>query len=328
MADLKSVWANLPAAYKPIFYNENCFFDVEFAALPNKLTSPNEFNAAITQLRARFLNANSGDYAFDLRYWKLVSAGVIMAHMSRLWGDIIKYNAALFKKDNSSDTALYTKSTSGFMTKAQCFFAQNYEGHGTCFDSVIIDHHVEKFKASIDPLKKAVDSGAVDEGLKGKLMQHYSTIALNLGTALSSHGSIDVMQKKEKMRTRCGETIIPLFNGHLRNTEKSLVQQLSKRVQAHLEAECDSTSALNEVVDKEREKVTEKLQEYISVYTWNGKKREGKTMTNRFQLDILETITRLFTDRIVQQQKIIASHAKNEQERKDSAAMHQTDSNL
>jgi len=87
--DLEETWKNLQ---KPLHF-ENCtvedFFDLKFVSLPHMVLKPEQFQAAVTNLRNQFHNqSNSSEYMFQESYRRLVAADGFTTYANNVWETI------------------------------------------------------------------------------------------------------------------------------------------------------------------------------------------------------------------------------------------------
>ncbi|RKP07424.1 hypothetical protein THASP1DRAFT_30762 [Thamnocephalis sphaerospora] len=192
---------------------ENCaiddILDYEVVTLPSKIDAPNYFDAAVAELRGRFIDRHDPNYLFKPIYWKAVSASGITYYFRHLCYTLDEHWDVLDYKMSSYESAPdFYKNKNYLAEKRCCLFETQYKDHIDGFYDMTIHHTYSEFLEAIKPIQEEIDAKGITHEYLEQLLGHQRNAMATFNAAVEHHKD-DTMYKAKRdvLRSQCNQKI-------------------------------------------------------------------------------------------------------------------------
>ncbi|RKP08012.1 root hair defective 3 GTP-binding protein-domain-containing protein [Thamnocephalis sphaerospora] len=216
MSSISEAWSNLEKPSGLDMHAACDFFDCEVVTLPSKLNAPDEFDAAVSKLRTRFVDKHSQDYVFKPHYWKLVNADKIAVHFAAILDTISDHWTMLNHKVLSQGpTPQPAKAKKYSDARRSCLFQGQYEEHIRGFYDMATHHAYSAFVQAIGLLRQSTGARIIDEQLALLIRRHYRDAMDTFNAITCQHRHADYGTNRDGLREKCYAAVTSLFPGQL-----------------------------------------------------------------------------------------------------------------
>ncbi|RKP04809.1 root hair defective 3 GTP-binding protein-domain-containing protein [Thamnocephalis sphaerospora] len=247
------------ACKKPIEMENHALgdiFDYDVVMLPSKTSAPKEFTAAVSLLRARFIDKTSPDYVFKFDYWKLVPASGLVSHLISVW-DAIKRHWSIFAYNvyyTSQNAPTPGANRIYESEKMRCLFAGQNKEHVDTFYDMAVRRLCNEFVENVKAIQPKANTEELGYELLDKLAR-YQRAAIDKFDLIVQRHEYEVHNSKiDDQGSKCYNSVVAFTSRQTLSNLINIAMQLCVK-QTHPAPERVAQKQAVQGIDQRMEKM-------------------------------------------------------------------------